>query len=485
MTDLVAQSWFWWAVGVVVGLPVVLLALTEVHAALLRRGHAAARPVAFLRTYVVPAVALLLLLTQASGISAEVTWVRVVATVAGFLVLLVVLSAFDVALFGSAREGTWRARMPSIFVDLGRVVLVGVGLAVLFSWVWGADVGGLFTALGVTSIVLGLALQNAAGAIISGLLLLFEQPFRIGDWLDTGSTRGRVVEVNWRAVHIETRDGIRVVPNAALAGAEFTNLSEPSVEHTVTVPVTFATSDPPDQVRDLLLRTAADVPALVPGEQPGVLVTGAGGYEVQLRLRTFTDAEATRTRLLGHLWYAARRAGLHLDGDAAWGVSLPTGAEALQGLTTDLRLDEEQVTALADRVTVERYAEGEVVQRPGVVPAALQVVLDGAAALAPVTASGRGAAVARLERGAYLSPTALTRETATFVGTAVTELTVVNLPVDVMRELVQERPDLGREVGAEIDRRRALAAPLPAVRPASRAPSHTDSITGRAAERVT
>ena len=55
---------------------------------------------------------------------------------------------------------------------------------------WGANIGGLFAALGVTSIVLGLALQNAVGSIISGLLLLFEQPFQLGDWLTAAAVHG-------------------------------------------------------------------------------------------------------------------------------------------------------------------------------------------------------------------------------------------------------------------------------------------------------
>ena len=48
--------------------------------------------------------------------------------------------------------------------------LIAVGLAIIFSYIWGANVGGLFTALGITSIVLGLTLQNSVGQIISGLL---------------------------------------------------------------------------------------------------------------------------------------------------------------------------------------------------------------------------------------------------------------------------------------------------------------------------
>ena len=97
--------------------------------------------------------------------------------------------------------------MPTIFRDVTRFLLIAVGLALIFSYVWGVRVGGLFTALGVTSVVIGLMLQNSVGQIVSGLFMLFEQPFRIGDWLDTPAARGRIVEANWRAVHIQTGHG--------------------------------------------------------------------------------------------------------------------------------------------------------------------------------------------------------------------------------------------------------------------------------------
>ena len=133
-------------------------------------------------------------------------------------------------------------------------MLIAVGLAMIFSVIWGANVGGLFTALGISSIVLGLALQNSVGQIISGLLMLFEQPFQLGDWLDTPAARGRVVELNWRAVHIDTGSGLEITPNSVLAGASFTNLSRPPGAHKITVDSTFAASDSPDGVCALLVH---------------------------------------------------------------------------------------------------------------------------------------------------------------------------------------------------------------------------------------
>ena len=179
-------------------------------------------------------------------VSGEATPVRVVATVFGFVVLVLLLSGLNATLFQGAPEGTWRKRIPSIFLDVARFALIAVGVGLVFAYVWGANVGGLFTALGISSIVLGLALQNSVGQIISGLLVLFEQPFQLGDWIDTPSARGRVVEVNWRATHIDTGSGLQIMPNSVLAAASFTNLKSAAGAHSLTVTTLFSLDDPPD-----------------------------------------------------------------------------------------------------------------------------------------------------------------------------------------------------------------------------------------------
>ena len=77
-------GWFYWAVGLTVGLPLTLISLTELHHALERRQSALARPVNLLRTYVVPLTALLMLLIEVAQVPARLDWVRVLATVFGF-----------------------------------------------------------------------------------------------------------------------------------------------------------------------------------------------------------------------------------------------------------------------------------------------------------------------------------------------------------------------------------------------------------------
>ena len=72
--------------------------------------------------------------------------------------------------------------------------------------------------------------------------------------------QGRVIEVNWRAVHIDTGSGVQIVPNATLAAASFTNLSQPAGPLRATIDVKFTTDDPPHEVAGLLIDVAEALP---------------------------------------------------------------------------------------------------------------------------------------------------------------------------------------------------------------------------------
>ena len=200
------------AVIVSVGLPLALIGLTEFHNALARRGSRAAPIVLMVRNYLVPVAGILVLISQPGAWQGGGTWPRVIWTVFGLLVIVVTINAINHLVFHRAEKGSWRDRFPTIFSDLIRFVFIILGIAAVFWWVWDADVAGVFAALGITSIVVGLALQNAVGSVVSGLFLVFEAPFELGDWIETGGTRGQIVEVNWRAIHLDTGNGIVVMP---------------------------------------------------------------------------------------------------------------------------------------------------------------------------------------------------------------------------------------------------------------------------------
>jgi small-conductance mechanosensitive channel/CRP-like cAMP-binding protein len=456
MMTVLGASWFYWAVGIAVGLPLILIALTEWQHSLRRRDSHLVGPISLLRNVVVPLGALLAAMIGATGMPAHSTPARIVGTLVAMGVLILLLSGVRNSVFASAPDGSWRRRVPAIFLDVMRFGLIAVGAGLVFAYIWGANVGGLFTALGIGSIVIGLTLQNSVGQIISGLLMLFEQPFRLGDWIETDKATGRVVEVNWRAVHLQTSKGVEVTPNSVLAGQAFTNLSRPADKHAIRVVSLFAVEDRPDQVCAMLQRIASLVPQCHPDLTPTAIPVGDLKYRTKIPLRSPADdgdAEATFRRWI---WYAARREGLHLD-EAVDGFTDPDlVAAAIKAVAAPtLRLNSEQQRLMVPHAVIERYGAGELVQQDGVVPDGVSFIMSGTVLLTVDAPDGSRAEVGTLEEGSYLGYSTLIRHPVTGSSFALDEVTLVKVHRDAIEKVVHDNPKLLQEFGRALDERRA------------------------------
>ncbi len=456
MAGVFSSAWFYWAVGIAFGLPLGLVIFTEWQHALQRKHSALLRPVTILRNYLFPLAALLLLMLEANQIPAHATSVRVVGTLVAFVVLVLMLSGVNAALFQSAPDGSWRKRMPSIFLDVSRFVLIAVGVALIFAYIWGANVKGLFTALGITSIVVGLTLQNSVGQIISGLLMLFEQPFKIGDWIETPQAKGRVVEVNWRAIHLETGTGLQITPNSVLASASFTNLSRPDGKHVVEVMTVFAHDDPPDRVCAMLTRAASELPLCDPNRKPSTVPFGGMQYKTKIPLKSPGEDGKAKAMFLRWIWYSARRDGLHLD-EAEDTFSSPElvaeGISKVVGPTFRLSHDEHQ--ELIEHAKIELYGDGERIQRAGEVPGGMMFVLSGTVQMTANLEDGSEVVAWTQDEGSFMGQSTLTRQRVLGTAYAVGEVAVVYVGREMIADLVQRNPLLLQELGRTIDERRA------------------------------
>lgn len=458
MSALLASSWFYWAVAIAVGLPLILVLLTEWQHTLRRRGSALLRPVTVLRNYLLPLAALLLLMVGATQMSPQATPVRIVGTLVAVVVLILLLSGIKASFFSNAPEGTWRRRVPGIFVDVIRFVLIALGAGLIFAYIWGANVGGLFTALGIGSIVIGLTLQNSVGQIISGLLMLFEQPFRLGDWIEAKSVKGRVTEVNWRAVHLQTSTGLRIMPNSVLAGESFTNLSRPAGRHTITVVSVFAVEDRPDRVCAMLTRVALQLPGRNPDLAPAAEPTGGLNYTTTIPLNSPGDDGDARATFLRWIWYAARRDGLHLDeADDVFDDPRLLADAVTSVVAPILRLDAEQQRDMLAHTEIQRYGAGELIQPNGVIPDAVSFILDGRVVVVVEGGDGNRTEADTLERGSYFGQSTLVRHPASGSAVALDEVTLVRVDRDAIEDVVQRNPQLLQEFGRTIDERRMAA----------------------------
>lgn len=456
MSGVLGSAWFYWAVGIAIGLPLALIALTEWQHNLRRRGSSMIGPVSLLRNFLVPLGALLLAMIGATQMPAGSTPVRVVATMVAVVLLILMLSGVKASVFGSAPEGSWRRRIPAIFLDVIRFGLIAIGVGLILAYIWGANVGGLFTALGIGSIVIGLTLQNSVGQIISGLLMLFEQPFRLGDWVATDKVSGRVTEVNWRSVHLETGEGIRVTPNSVLAGQSFTNLSRPAGKHAIRVTSVFSIEDRPDQVCAMLARAASQLPECHPDLTPIAVPLGETKYRTKIPLRSPGDDDSAEATFLRWIWYAARREGLHLDE-----AEDTFGDEDMirQGIRTvvapTLGLNAEQQQDMSGRAAIERYGAGELIQPNGIIPDHMLFIMSGTVLLTADAEDGSRTEIGTLEQGAYLGQSTLVRHPVSGSSFALEEVTLIRVDREAIERVVHRNPVLLQKFGRSIDERRA------------------------------
>jgi small-conductance mechanosensitive channel len=285
--------------------------------------------------------------------------------------------------------------------------------------------------------------------------MLFEQPFQLGDWLDTPAARGRVVEVNWRAVHIDTGSGLQVTPNSVLAGASFTNLSRPPGKHNIAVSTMFASADAPDRVCAMLNRAAGMLPQRKPDVAPVTVARGANEYRTTIGLTSPADDGAARAMFLRWVWYAARREGLHLD-EADDEFSTPDlVAQSLQAAAPTLRLTAVDQQELAVYAKIVRYGADEILQHSGEVPAKMSFLVAGRVRLTALTDDGSLIPVGTLEEGAFIGQTTLTRQAVLAGAYALEEVTVLEVERKAMEELVLRKPVLLQEIGRAIEDRRA------------------------------
>jgi len=454
MGEIFASAWFYWAVGIAFGLPLGLVALTEWQHALQRKKSALLKPVTILRNYLLPLAALLLLMLEANQIPAQATSVRVVGTLVAFVILVLLLSGINAALFQSAPDGSWRKRMPSIFLDVLRFVLIAVGLALIFAYIWGANVKGLFTALGITSIVVGLTLQNSVGQIISGLLMLFEQPFKIGDWIETPQAKGRVVEVKWRAIHLETGTGLQITPNSVLASASFTNLSRPDGKHTAEVITVFAHDDPPERVCAMLTRAASELPLCDPYRSASTVPVGGMQYKTKIPLTSPAEDGKAKAMFLRWVWYAARREGLHLD-EAEDGFSVPGSfADTIGRVLGPFQLSTDEHEYLVGHTRVECFGDGERIQRAGEVPEGMMFVLSGTVQMTANLEDGSEVVAWTQGEGSFMGHATLTRQPVLGSAYAAGEVVVAFVGRDMIADLVHRNPVLLQEFARTLEDRR-------------------------------
>ena len=477
MNDLLShiqQQWAF-ALGLAVGFPVLTIGLSELSFALARAGRPVAGSVRFVRTWVVPLVALTLFLRWVVLLPETSLVVRVTETVCWATVIVAIMGFINNVVFESARQGTWQSKVPSLLRDLLRLILVAIGMALAYSIVWGGEIRGAIATLGVTSLIVGLALQEPLGNLFSGLVLLMERPFEVGETIEVGSVAGEVKSVNWRSAHIEAMGGaIQVVPNSTLNKETILNFSRPRPTRMELVDVAFSYQDPPYKVREALLELLLQTDGVLKSPKPIVATLGYEAVSVKYRLvyRTMEkDRWPVKNELVTRIWYMAKRHGFTMPHPAQ--ITLQHQQEspfrATQPSAADLlgQFPRLQKIPLEDRVRTRplTFGTGERLFDEGHDLDSVYFVVSGTVALQLVR-NGEANEVATIQAGEFCGETGMHgHQTADVRAVALEDTVVVLIAPDVVRHLFEASPRLARETGYTLEvHRKALQSARTALR---------------------
>jgi small-conductance mechanosensitive channel len=187
-----------------------------------------------------------------------------------------------------ARSG--RSAVPPLLVGTVRVLTYLFAVLIIIQFVYGQSITALATLSGAFALILGLSAQTTLGEMFAGIAIALSRPFRLGDWVKVGALdEGRVVDMTWRLVRIETRDHHTInIPNRMVADASVYNFSHPRrtvrVSETISLPALPDGADPA-AIERRLIEAVAQCPGVLAAPPPSAQYRGSRSGIADYRLR--------------------------------------------------------------------------------------------------------------------------------------------------------------------------------------------------------
>ena len=230
-----------------------------------------------------------------------------------FYFLLLVLFLF----FGTGKLKNWIVHklLAKTSLDIGvrhaigtisRYVLLVIGF-VLILQLLGVDLTGLTIIAGALGVGVGFGLQNVTNNFVSGIIILFERPIKIGDRIEVGEVNGDVIKISMRATTILTNDNISIIiPNSDFISSTVINWSHMDRNVRFNIPVGVSYKSDPEKVRKLLLEVADSNDGVLKKPAPDVLFNNYGDSSINFTLRVWTSDYITLPNVLkSQLYYSA------------------------------------------------------------------------------------------------------------------------------------------------------------------------------------
>jgi small-conductance mechanosensitive channel len=179
-----------------------------------------------------------------------------------------------------------------------RYVILVVGIIIIFQSL-GIDMSTLTVLFGALGVGIGFGLQNIVNNFISGLIILFERPIKVGDRIEVGDVNGDVMDISARATTINTNDNITViVPNSEFISSQVINWNHSDRNVRFRIPVGVSYKEDPVKIRSILLDVADKHPGVLKSPETIVLFDEYGDSSINFYLVVWTTNYINRPRIL-------------------------------------------------------------------------------------------------------------------------------------------------------------------------------------------
>lgn len=398
-----------------------------------------------------------------AALTIEVTTIALIVAVAVFLDALIRRFYWQGYLKRHRGQDT-----PALIQDIVTILLVVVSLSIGMSLEAGLSVTGLVTASGATAIILGIALQAVIQDLFSGLAINLDGSYAIGDWLTVYTdqmpdpTYGKVSGITWRTTYLTLEDGRRLmVPNRMVTSNPVMNHSVPRDPKRLAVYIEVDNRIPSNRIKDMLLGEAFKMTrrrGISREPVPVILVSHLSGNSTRYEVRFFHHPD----RISPSVAKSVMREALL---DVVQQNKLPrpvTQVELSQPPDLDFDLGEEEERALLGRAPLFqevlepahvdiliahcKAAEinaGAVLMAQGEPGASMFIIMEGAASVVIANAEGKAHEVNILATGDVVGEMSLmTGAARTATVTALTEMRVLEIPMEAIATLLKSSPTL-------------------------------------------
>lgn len=179
-----------------------------------------------------------------------------------------------------------------------RYIIIAIGFAIILQTA-GIDLTALNVLAGAVGLGLGFGLQNIVNNFISGVIILFERPIKVGDRVVVGEVEGDVVHIGARSTTVVSNDNISIiVPNASFITENVVNWSHNDRTVRFRIPVNVAYGTDVALVERVLLEVAAANSDILKDPAPGVRLMEFGDSGLGFELRVWSTSLIHRRGLL-------------------------------------------------------------------------------------------------------------------------------------------------------------------------------------------